>query len=80
MDKKIHATGVCRKSLHNGDCLGQLNRSDDHTSEIKILEINPDTVDSGGFKNVSVGFFTQDALMVLAMNAKVTGIGNPTRK
>jgi hypothetical protein len=58
MEKNTNATGVVSKSLHDGDCLGQLNRSDDHTSEIKILQINPDTVDSGGFRKCVCGLFS----------------------
>ena len=57
MEKNTNATGVVSKSLHDGDCLGQLNRSDDHTSEIKILQINPDTVDSGVLRKCVCGFF-----------------------
>jgi hypothetical protein len=31
-------------------------------------------------ENVSAFFFTQDALMVIANNAELAGIGKPTRK
>jgi hypothetical protein len=77
MEKNTNATGIRSKSLNTGDCLGQLFVSGDQTREISQIKLN--TVDNGGFRKYVCGFFTQDALMVIANNAKLVGIGKPTQ-